>query len=133
MPPPMHSVARPFLASRRAISNSSVFRMRAPEAQHRLATVLLMLGRPFWEAAALHLGTTDKGISAYRRLLVKAIEANLAGEKELLMQLDAEQAAQLSGPPSIDGISDAAGVPTYCEVADRKRREGSDWASKRLA
>ena len=80
-----------------------------------------------------HLGTTDKGISAYRRLLVKAIEANLAGEKELLMQLDAEQAAQLSGPPSIDGISDAAGVPTYCEVADRKRREGSDWASKRLA
>lgn len=30
---------------------------RAPEAQHRLATVLLMLGRPFWEAAALHLGT----------------------------------------------------------------------------
>ena len=80
-----------------------------------------------------HLGTTDKGISAYRRLLVKAIEANLAGEQELLMQLDAEQAAQLSGPPSIDGISDVAGVPTYCEVADRKRREGSDWASKRLA
>ncbi len=30
---------------------------RAPEAQHRLATVLLMLGRPFWEAAALHAGT----------------------------------------------------------------------------
>jgi cobaltochelatase CobN len=29
---------------------------RAPEAQHRLATVLLMLGRPFWEAAALHAG-----------------------------------------------------------------------------
>jgi alanine racemase len=32
MPPPMHSVARPFFASRRPISNSSVFRMRAPEA-----------------------------------------------------------------------------------------------------
>lgn len=29
---------------------------RAPEAQHRLATVLLMLGRPFWEAAWLHAG-----------------------------------------------------------------------------
>jgi len=29
---------------------------RAPEAPHRLATVLLMLGRPFWEAAALHAG-----------------------------------------------------------------------------
>jgi MFS family permease len=32
MPPPMHSVARPFFASRRCISCSSVFRMRAPEA-----------------------------------------------------------------------------------------------------
>ena len=30
---------------------------RAPEEQHRLATVLLMLGRPFWEAAALQAGT----------------------------------------------------------------------------
>ena len=29
---------------------------RAPEEQHRLATVLLMLGRPFWEAAALQAG-----------------------------------------------------------------------------
>lgn len=32
---------------------------RAPEASHRLATVLLMLGRPFWEAAARHLGAPD--------------------------------------------------------------------------
>ncbi|WP_245606824.1 cobaltochelatase subunit CobN [Simplicispira psychrophila] len=29
---------------------------RAPEEQHRLATVLLMLGRPFWEAAATNAG-----------------------------------------------------------------------------
>ena len=28
----------------------------APQAQHRLATVLLQLGRPFWEAAARHAG-----------------------------------------------------------------------------
>src|SRR5674476_15500 len=32
IPPPMHNVARPFLALRRCISNSSVVRMRAPEA-----------------------------------------------------------------------------------------------------
>src|SRR5690606_34080240 len=32
MPPPMHSVARPFFAPRRFIANSSVLRMRAPEA-----------------------------------------------------------------------------------------------------
>ncbi len=29
---------------------------RAPQTEHRLATVLLMLGRPFWEAAAAHAG-----------------------------------------------------------------------------
>jgi cobaltochelatase CobN len=29
---------------------------RAPEDAHRLATVLLMLGKPFWEAAAAHAG-----------------------------------------------------------------------------
>ena len=32
MPPPMHRVARPFLAPDRFISNSRVVRMRAPEA-----------------------------------------------------------------------------------------------------
>ncbi|WP_217125829.1 cobaltochelatase subunit CobN [Hydrogenophilus thiooxidans] len=30
---------------------------RAPDEKHRLATVLLMLGRPFWEAAAAQAGT----------------------------------------------------------------------------
>ncbi len=29
---------------------------RAPDEKHRLATVLLMLGRPFWDAAAAHAG-----------------------------------------------------------------------------
>ncbi len=32
---------------------------RAPQDGHRLATVLLMLGRPFWEAAARHAGTPE--------------------------------------------------------------------------
>lgn len=32
---------------------------RPPEEQHRLATVLLMLGQPFWKAAATHAGTPD--------------------------------------------------------------------------
>ncbi|WP_027016983.1 aromatic ring-hydroxylating dioxygenase subunit alpha [Comamonas composti] len=80
-----------------------------------------------------HLGTTDKGIIAYRRMLVKAIEANLAGEGELPMMVTAGQAGSFSGPPSIDGISEKAQVATYCEDADLKRRQGSDWASARLS
>lgn len=30
---------------------------KAPQTEHRLATVMLMLGQPFWEAAARHAGT----------------------------------------------------------------------------
>ncbi|EED69257.1 UNVERIFIED_CONTAM: aromatic ring-hydroxylating dioxygenase subunit alpha [Comamonas sp. A-3] len=87
---------------------------------------------PIQDRTREHLGTTDKGIIAYRKLLVKAIEDNLAGKSELPMVINAEQAASFSGPPSIDGIAAIASVPTYCEDADRKRRQGSDWASQRL-
>ncbi len=35
---------------------------RAPDDKHRLATVMLMLGRNFWEAAALHAGVRKEDI-----------------------------------------------------------------------
>jgi cobaltochelatase CobN len=35
---------------------------RAPDQRHRLATVLLMLGRPFWEAAAQHAGVRQEDL-----------------------------------------------------------------------
>jgi phthalate 4,5-dioxygenase oxygenase subunit len=79
-----------------------------------------------------HLGTTDKGIIAYRRLLVSAIENTLSGEGAIPLQINAEQAKEFSGPPSIDGIGDASCTDVYCQEADLKRRQGSDWASARL-
>ncbi|MGN1057418.1 MAG: Rieske 2Fe-2S domain-containing protein [Comamonas sp.] len=88
---------------------------------------------PIQDRTREHLGTTDKGIIAYRKLLVKAIEDNLEGKQELPMVINAEQAKTFSGPPSIDGIAAVANVPSYCEDADLKRRQGSDWASQRLA
>lgn len=78
-----------------------------------------------------HLGTTDKGIIAYRRMLVGAIEAALSGEA-VPMQPTPEEAAQLFGPPSIDGVTAADRADAYCEDADLLRRRGSDWASARL-
>lgn len=78
-----------------------------------------------------HLGTTDKGIIAFRRMLVKAIEAQQAGEP-VLMQPDAEQARALTGPPSIDGVAAAGATAGYCEEADLARRQNSDWARARL-
>ena len=35
---------------------------RAPDDKHRLATVMLMLGRNFWEAAALHAGVRKEDV-----------------------------------------------------------------------
>lgn len=78
-----------------------------------------------------HLGTTDKGIVAYRRLLVQAIEAAQAGAP-VPVRPDAAQASALTGPPSIDGVARADAVDGYCEEADRARRLSCDWASARL-
>ncbi|MCP5259993.1 MAG: aromatic ring-hydroxylating dioxygenase subunit alpha [Rhodoferax sp.] len=78
-----------------------------------------------------HLGTTDKGIIAYRRMLVKAIDATRAGEAAPMLP-DATQAAALTGPASIDGVSAAAEVDGYWQRADQARRMQCDWARARL-
>jgi phthalate 4,5-dioxygenase oxygenase subunit len=79
-----------------------------------------------------HLGTTDKGIVAYRRMLLEAIDSTLAGEAAPMLP-DAAQASALTGPPSIDGVTANAQVDDYCHNADLARRRGSDWACARLA
>lgn len=79
-----------------------------------------------------HLGTTDKGIVAYRRLLLDAIDSTLAGEASPMLP-DAGQAHTFTGPASIDGVADASQVDQYCREADLARRRQSDWASARLA
>jgi phenylpropionate dioxygenase-like ring-hydroxylating dioxygenase large terminal subunit len=85
---------------------------------------------PIQDRTREHLGTTDKGIIAYRKLLVEAIERNEAGEKALMM-IDAGAAQTFSGPPSIDGIGPAATWDQYWVDADLQRRRESEWASVR--
>ncbi|WP_018411404.1 aromatic ring-hydroxylating dioxygenase subunit alpha [Methyloversatilis thermotolerans] len=79
-----------------------------------------------------HLGTTDKGIIAYRRMLVAAIEATRAGQGAPML-ISREQASSFSGPPSIDGIGRKVDPDVYWREADLERRRKSDWASARLA
>ena len=86
---------------------------------------------PIQDRTREHLGTSDKGIIAYRRMLVDAIERNRGGDP-VPMALDADAAARLSGPPSIDGISVGVAPEEYWVAADRKRREASSWAAARL-
>ncbi len=75
-----------------------------------------------------NLGATDIGISHYRRMLRNAIDAMNQG-KPLPMQLAPEQAEQMRGPASIDGVSSTQqGPEEYWQEADRTRRNASSWA-----
>jgi len=79
-----------------------------------------------------HLGSSDKGIVLYRRLLLDAIRRSEAGEKTL-MALDAGEAAALTGPAAIDGIGPADRMEEYWKECDANRRQQSAWAQGRAA
>jgi phthalate 4,5-dioxygenase oxygenase subunit len=68
-----------------------------------------------------NLGSTDKGIVLYRRLLLDAIRKNEAGQ--LVVEVDA------SGPPAIDGIGPTASIDEYWKESDEARRRRSAWAA----
>ena len=74
-----------------------------------------------------HLGQTDKGIVAYRKILLANIRQVTRGERAL-MELDAEAAAQVTGPSTMDGIGPTADWQSYWQDVDRRRRSGASWA-----
>ena len=76
-----------------------------------------------------NLGTTDRGIVLYRRLLLDAIQKAAKGERTLMM-LDAAQAAALTGPPAIDGVGPTGRWEEYYREADAARRNRAPWAAK---
>jgi hypothetical protein len=73
-----------------------------------------------------HLGTTDKGIVLYRRILADAIRRSAEGERPLMV-LDEAQAAEITGPPAIDGIAPAGRWEQYWREADARRRRECPW------
>jgi phenylpropionate dioxygenase-like ring-hydroxylating dioxygenase large terminal subunit len=75
-----------------------------------------------------NLGSSDKGIVLYRRLLVDAIRKSEAGEKPLMVVDDA-QASALTGPPAIDGIGPSARMEEYWKESDATRRKKAAWAA----
>jgi phenylpropionate dioxygenase-like ring-hydroxylating dioxygenase large terminal subunit len=76
-----------------------------------------------------HLGSSDKGIVLYRRLLLDAMNRNSRGEKTLMM-LDAAQAAALTGPAAIDGIGPTGRWDDYWKESDEARRRRAPWSAK---
>jgi hypothetical protein len=77
-----------------------------------------------------HLGTSDKAISAYRRILRTAIEQANNGGKPLMV-LDADAAARVRGPAAIDGIGPTDNWQGYWQAAEQKRRSAAGWTNGR--
>jgi len=74
-----------------------------------------------------HLGTTDKGIIAYRKLLMTEIRKVAAGERPLL-DLDADAAQTITGPATIDGVAAVdEDTVAYWRRLDARRREKAPW------
>jgi len=77
-----------------------------------------------------HLGTSDKAITAYRRLLRQAIEQTGKGERPIMV-LDAAQAAQITGPAAIDGIGPSDDWQGYWQGTDASKRKAASWSNGR--
>ncbi len=74
-----------------------------------------------------HLGTTDKAIIAYRRMMFAAMKAVEAGERPPLA-VDEAAARQLHGPATMDGMGPTEGWQQYWPEVDRRRRAGAPWS-----
>jgi hypothetical protein len=77
-----------------------------------------------------HLGQSDKAISAYRRLLRRAIDAVENGEAPPMI-FDAQSAASVTGPAAIDGIGPTEDWQGYWQKTDAGKRGAASWANAR--
>ena len=75
-----------------------------------------------------HLGTSDKAISAYRKLLRSAIEQMNKGERPIMV-LDETQATSITGPAAIDGIGPADDWQGYWQKTEASKRQATSWAN----
>jgi hypothetical protein len=82
---------------------------------------------PIADRTREHLGTTDKAIIAYRRLLLRSIAQVEAGETPLMV-LDRAAASAMTGPASMDAIGPTDGWEAYWPAVDRRRRENASWS-----
>jgi len=83
---------------------------------------------PIQDRTQEHLGTSDKAISAYRRLLRAAIEQSANGAKPIMV-LDQAGAAAVTGPACVDGIGPAGDWQAYWRRSHEDRQKTKSWAN----
>jgi phenylpropionate dioxygenase-like ring-hydroxylating dioxygenase large terminal subunit len=77
------------------------------------------------------LGTSDRAVTANRRLLLRAIDAFEAGGEIPAHPLDAADAARYTGPAAVDVVIDGEGWRERWLEKDAKRRAASPWSGPR--
>jgi phthalate 4,5-dioxygenase len=75
-----------------------------------------------------HLGTSDKAIVAYRKLLREAIAQSDKGERPVMV-LDEPQAVAVTGPAAVDGIGPSEDWQTYLQTTEESKRRNTSWAN----
>ncbi|MBV9262045.1 MAG: aromatic ring-hydroxylating dioxygenase subunit alpha, partial [Pseudolabrys sp.] len=73
-----------------------------------------------------HLGTSDKAISVYRRLLRQALDDSARGATPIMV-LDRSKASIVTGPACVDGIGPAADWQDYWQRTDKDRQATKSW------
>ena len=73
-----------------------------------------------------HLGTSDKAIAAYRKLLRQAIEQAGQGQRPIMV-IDAAQAAGITGPAAVDGIGPSDDWQGYWQRTEASKRQAASW------
>jgi phthalate 4,5-dioxygenase oxygenase subunit len=74
-----------------------------------------------------HLGTTDKAISAYRRLLFQTIAKVEKGDLNIIGSGMKESGDSIKGPIALDAIGLTAESDTFWRDGDKKRRANCPW------
>lgn len=82
---------------------------------------------PIFDRTAEHLGSADKAITTYRKLLIQSIEDVQAGETPPLV-LRGNEAGKFRGPMAIDTTAPAESWQDDWQTLDREKRRASDWA-----
>jgi phenylpropionate dioxygenase-like ring-hydroxylating dioxygenase large terminal subunit len=77
-----------------------------------------------------HLGTSDKAIIAYRKLLRQSLDENGKGDTPIMV-LDKGKAAGVTGPACVDGIGPAAQWQDYWQATEADRRQTASWQPPR--
>jgi phenylpropionate dioxygenase-like ring-hydroxylating dioxygenase large terminal subunit len=75
------------------------------------------------------LGVSDRAVSAYRRLLLRAIDSFAAGGAVPARPGDQASAARLTGPAAVDTIAPGDGWEDAWREHEARRRAKSPWAA----